>query len=77
MAASPTTKAIHGASTIRSVPVIRMAAWRPPAFKPGRKRRFTSPEMSAVSDSVFACPGTGTLHEPAVLGVRAGGPGLA
>ena len=30
-----------------------------PAFRPGRKRCFTSPEMSAVSDSVFACPGTG------------------
>jgi hypothetical protein len=29
-----------------------------PAFRPGRKRRVTSPEMSAVSDSVFACPGT-------------------
>ena len=31
---------------------------------PGRKRRFTSPEMSAVSDSVFACPGTGCSPHP-------------
>ncbi len=29
-----------------------------PAFRPGRKRRVTSPEMSAVIASVFACPGT-------------------
>ena len=29
-----------------------------PAFRPGRKRRFTSPEMSAVLASMFACPGT-------------------
>jgi hypothetical protein len=29
------------------------------AFRPGRTRRFTSPEMSVVVDSVFACPGTG------------------
>ena len=29
-----------------------------PVFRAGRKRRFTCPEMSAVSDSVFACPGT-------------------
>ena len=29
MAASPTAKAIHGASTIRSVPVIRVAPSRP------------------------------------------------
>ena len=35
-----------------------------PAFRPGRKRRFTSPEMSAVSDSVFVCPGT-VLPTPA------------
>ena len=30
-----------------------------PAFRPGRKRRFTSPGMSVILDSVFACPGTG------------------
>ena len=30
-----------------------------PAFRPGRERRFTSPELSAAFDSVFACPGTG------------------
>jgi putative transposase len=34
------------------------------AFRPGRKRRFTSPEMSAPSDSVFACPGTGSTPHP-------------
>ena len=33
-----------------------------PAFRPGRKRRITSPEMSVPSDSVFACPGTGCSH---------------
>ena len=32
--------------------------WRgDPAFRPGRKRRFTSPEISVVFASVFACPG--------------------
>ena len=35
-----------------------------PAFRPGRKRRVTSPEMSVVSDSVFACPGTGCSPRP-------------
>ena len=35
-----------------------------PAFRPGRKRRVTSPEMSAVSDSVFACLGTGCSPSP-------------
>jgi putative transposase len=35
-----------------------------PVFRPGRKRRFTSPEMSVVSDSVFACPGTGSSPRP-------------
>ena len=40
-----------------------------PAFRPGRKRRFTSPVMSVLSDSVFACPGTGcaTPAQQAVL----------
>ena len=36
-----------------------------PAFRPGRKRRVTSPEMSAVLASVFACPGTGCCTPPA------------
>jgi hypothetical protein len=36
-----------------------------PAFRPGRKRRFTSPEVSAVSDSVFVCPATGSSPTPA------------
>ncbi len=36
-----------------------------PAFRAGRKRRFTSPEMSAVSDSMFVCPGTGCIPTPA------------
>ncbi len=35
-----------------------------PAFRPGRKRRVTSPEMSVVSDSMFACPGTGCSPPP-------------
>ena len=35
-----------------------------PAFRPGRKRRFTSPEMSVVFASVFACPGTGCSPRP-------------
>jgi hypothetical protein len=30
-----------------------------PAFRPGRKRRFTALEMSVAPDSVFVCPGTG------------------
>jgi hypothetical protein len=34
------------------------------AFRPGRKRRFTSSEMSVVVDSVFACPGTGCFPPP-------------
>ncbi len=36
-----------------------------PAFKPGRKRRFTSPKMSAAFDSVFAYPGYRLLPTPA------------
>ena len=35
-----------------------------PAFRPGRKRRVTSPEMSVVFASVFACPGTGCSPRP-------------
>ena len=35
-----------------------------PAFRPGRKRRVTSPDMSVLSDSVFACPGTGCSPRP-------------
>jgi len=35
-----------------------------PALRPGRKRRFTSPEMSAVLASVFACLGTGCTPRP-------------
>ena len=35
-----------------------------PAFRPGRKRRFTSPEMSVVFASVFVCPGTGCSPRP-------------
>jgi predicted RNA-binding Zn-ribbon protein involved in translation (DUF1610 family) len=35
-----------------------------PVFRPGRERRFTSPEMSAVFDSVFACPGAGSSRHP-------------
>ena len=41
-----------------------------PAFRPGMKRRFTSPEMSVVSDSMFACPDIAcspTLAQEAVL----------
>jgi hypothetical protein len=33
--------------------VISIPAWRP-AFRPGRKRRVTSPKMSVLLDSVFA-----------------------
>ena len=36
-----------------------------PAFRPGRKRRFTSPEMSVAFASVFVCPGTGCSPPPA------------
>ena len=36
-----------------------------PAFRPGRKRRFTCPEMSVVFASVFACSGTGLSPTPA------------
>jgi hypothetical protein len=39
-----------------------------PAFRPGRKRRCTSPEMSAVSDNVFVCPGTGSSPRPPTSG---------
>jgi len=35
-----------------------------PVFRPGRKRRVTSSEMSVVSDSVFVCPGTGSSPPP-------------
>jgi putative transposase len=35
-----------------------------PAVRPGRTRGVTSPEMSAVSDIVFGCPGTGCSPPP-------------
>src|ERR1700685_2483969 len=35
-----------------------------PAFRPGRNRGVSSPEMPTVSDSVFACPGTGCSPRP-------------
>ena len=35
-----------------------------PAFRSGRKRRVTSPEMSVVSDSVFVCLGTSCSPRP-------------
>ena len=50
-----------------------------PAFRPGRKRRFTSPEMSVLSDSVFACPGTDCFPPPPrkrCCGTTAGTPGM-
>jgi len=31
---------------------------------PGKERRFTSPKMSVVVDSVFACPGIGCTRRP-------------
>ena len=34
------------------------------AFRPGRKRRFTSPEMRVLFASMFACPGTGCSPRP-------------
>ena len=36
-----------------------------PAFRPGRKRRFTSPEMSATVDSMFASPRYRLVPTPA------------
>ena len=35
-----------------------------PAFRPGRKRRFTSPEMSVVIATVFVCPGIACSPRP-------------
>jgi len=35
-----------------------------PAFRPGRKRRLTSPEMSALFASIFACLGSGCTPAP-------------
>ena len=54
----------RGSRSSSGVSLIRIAAWQTPAFRPGRKRRVTSPEMSAVSDSVFVCPGTGCSPRP-------------
>jgi putative transposase len=41
-----------------------------PALRPGRKRRVTSPEISVVLASVFACPGTGCSPRPPGRNVR-------
>ena len=45
-----------------------------PAFGPGRRRRFTSPENVRVSDSVFACPVTLGLSPHARQASSAAGP---
>jgi hypothetical protein len=49
-----------------------------PVFRPGRKRRFTSPEISVLSDSVFVCPGTDCTPPPPsrrCCGITAATPG--